>query len=198
MSAERYARVMAKGVVLMDGAIGGELRNRCTCQDSTALIPASILFEEPECVRQLHIDYISEGASVLTTNTYATVRTRMEQLLGNGSGWEAAMNAALQLAADARAAAGNDDVIILGTLPPLHGSYNAEGVGDAATLSKTYAEHVALMQDHVDAFLCETMTSGAEARACLIEAKKSGKPVWVSWTLQEADQARYNSHPQFN
>ena len=35
--------------------------------------------------------------------------------------------------------------------------------------------------------MCETMSNGAEAKAALAEAKASGKPVWVAWTLKDAD-----------
>ena len=48
------------------------------------LLPASINLDNPEVVKQLHADYIAAGARVLTTNTYATVRARMEQYLGKG------------------------------------------------------------------------------------------------------------------
>ena len=44
------------------------------------------------------------------------------------------------------AARAGKDVLIAGALPPLHGSYNAEGVGEEADIRKVYAEHVALMK----------------------------------------------------
>jgi len=182
----KYERVVAgSGGILLDGAVGGEIRNRSP-PSSKGLLPASILFDDPHLVRQLHQDYIAAGARVITTNTYATVRKRMQELLGNGELWEQAVQTALDMAKEAVEASG-EEVLIAGTLPPLHGSYNAEGVGEENEIRAVYAEHVALMQDHVDVFLCETMSSGLEARVALTEAQKSGKPVWVSWTIKGVD-----------
>ena len=37
----------------------------------------------------------------------------------------------------------------------------------------------------VDLFLCETMASAEEGRAAATAACEAGKPVWVSWTLDD-------------
>ena len=38
------------------------------------------LYEDPELVRDIHIDYIRAGADVITTNTYGTTRVRMSHV----------------------------------------------------------------------------------------------------------------------
>ena len=39
--------------------------------------------------------------------------------------------------------------------------------------------------DHVDVFLCETMSKASEARMAATAAAETGKPVWVAWSLAE-------------
>jgi S-methylmethionine-dependent homocysteine/selenocysteine methylase len=51
----------------------------------------------------------------------------------------------------------------------------------------SYSKIVAIQAPHVDVFLCETMSSIAEAKAALVAAKKSGLPVWVSLTIEDND-----------
>jgi S-methylmethionine-dependent homocysteine/selenocysteine methylase len=112
------------------------------------------------------------------------VRKRLENLMKCGEHWEAWMHVALKMANEARQESG-EDVLIAGCLPPLHGSYRPDIVGAMEDITPVYAEHVALMAPHVDFFLCETMSNAAEGWAAASEAKKSGKPVWVSWTIKD-------------
>ncbi len=164
--------------VLLDGAIGGELRNRLGGED-TALLPATANLDAPGEVERLHRDYIAAGARVITTNTYATVRQRLPE--DRAARWGEMVLAACRAA---RGAAPGG-VRVAGSLPPLHGSYRPEGVGDFATIKATYAEHAALMEPLVDLFICETMTTPEEARAAAEAASAAGRPVWVSWCLRD-------------
>jgi len=182
--ATMYEKVVAKGSMLIDGQIGGEIRNRCPEAHHTSLVPASVLRDAPQIVKQLHADYIKCGSRVITTNTYACVRDRLQNLMQCGEHWEAWMMTALQMAKEAVAESG-EEVIIGGCLPPLHGSYRPDIVGAMEEIVPVYAEHVKLMAPHVDFFLCETMSNAAEGWAAASEAKKSGKPVWVSWTVKD-------------
>merc|ERR1719210_1440392 len=121
---------------------------------------------------------------MITTNTYACVKKRLQELLQCGEHWEAWMHTALRMANEARDES-SEEVIIGGCLRPLHGSYRPDLVGAMKDIMPVYAEHVALMTPHVDFFLCETMSNAAEGWAAVSEAKKSGKPVWVSWTIKD-------------
>jgi 2-dehydropantoate 2-reductase len=113
------------------------------------------------------------------------VRKRIEALLGMGDRWEEMVGIACRMAVEARNESGKPDTLIAGSLPPLHGSYNPDGVGEFTFMRKTYGEHVELMKEHVDLFLCETMSSAEEGRAAAEAAKESGKPVWVSWNIKD-------------
>lgn len=139
--------------------------------------------EEPEIVQAVHEDYLRAGARVLTLNTYSTTPGRFRSL-GDPEEFLPLQRRAIELAEAARKAVGVD-AGIAGCLPPLGGSYHPELVGSDAAMLDEYREIVAAEADHVDVFLCETMSTAREGRAAAMAAAESGKPVWVAWTLLE-------------
>jgi len=56
-----------------------------------------------------------------------------------------------------------------------------------------YREQAEILAPFVDFYLCETMSSAAEARAAATGAAALGKPVWVSWTLEDNGSRRLRS-----
>lgn len=182
--------MVASGPLLLDGEVGGLTWKRVKEENRTTLVPASIILDEPDTVKRLHLDYIEAGAQIITANTYAIVRKRLHELGGSTcksldhNRWEEMLICACKIAVQAREEGGKD-VLIAGTLPPLHGSYKPELVGALDDIAPVYAEHVKIMSEYVDFFLCETMSTAAEGWAACSEAKKSGKPVWVSWCVAD-------------
>lgn len=191
---ERTVAGASTKALLLDGEVGGGLRKKvdAVVAGDKKLLPASILVEDPTVVRDLHLDYIKAGAQIITTNTYAVVRTRLKAILDMGDRWEEMLTTACKMAQAAREASGKE-VLIVGTLPPLHGSYRPDGVGEYEEILKVYREHVELMSKYVDLFLCETMSTAEEARAAATAARASGLPVWVSWNLLDDGSAKLRS-----
>jgi S-methylmethionine-dependent homocysteine/selenocysteine methylase len=60
--------------VLLDGGLGRELRFRGVAVPNT-IWSAAALMADPAVVRQIHLDYITAGADVITTNTYGVIRS---------------------------------------------------------------------------------------------------------------------------
>ncbi len=170
------------GVVLMDGGMGQELRRR-GIKGSNILWSAYALVTAPEVVSDIHRDYIKAGARIITTNTYSTIRRRLEDA-AIGDSFERLNIAAGKLAMAAREDC-KAEVLIAGSLPPLQGSYRPDLVEDFATIEPFYREQAEILAPYVDFFLCETMSSSTEARAAATGAASTGKPVWVSWTLHD-------------
>jgi homocysteine S-methyltransferase len=141
-------------------------------------------------VRAIHDDYFAAGATVATTNTYAIHRDRLE-----GTGFEdrfAALHAeALSEAAAARAAAGRGR--IAGSIGPLVASYRPDVHPPHDEAAAKYAEVARTIGPHVDLILCETVASVPHARAVLEGARVAGKPVWVSFTVDDEDGSRLRS-----
>jgi S-methylmethionine-dependent homocysteine/selenocysteine methylase len=175
--------IMQNGVILLDGGMGQELRRRSESGD-TSLWSAQVMIEQPELVQQVHEDYIRAGAKVITTNTYATVRQRLEKTAGLGDRCPELLRLGGKLAQRARKAVG-ERVLIAGCLPPLHGSYRPDLVRPYEEIEPIYREHVQALEPFVDVFLCETMSNGKEAYAAAHVAASTGKPVWVAWTLRD-------------
>lgn len=168
--------------VLLDGGMGRELRFRGVDVPET-IWSAGALMTNPEVVRQIHSDYIAAGADIITTNTYGVIRADLAKA-GIEKRFAELNTLACRLAVEARDAA-QRKVLIAGSLPPLRGSYRPDLVGPGDEIEALYQEQADLLAPHVDLLLCETMSSAAEGRAAARAACRTGKPVWVAWTLHE-------------
>ncbi len=179
------------GVVLMDGGMGQELRRRGLTGGPQGLWSANALLQAPATVLEVHRDYIRAGARIITTNTYSTKRPRLDDA-GIGDRFEALNRLACELACQARDEQGRD-VLIAGSLAPLYGSYRPDLVRPFAEMEPLYREQAEILAPYVDLFLCETMSSAAEAQAAACGAASTGKPVWVAWTLDDRGEGRLRS-----
>ena len=174
-------------ITLLDGGMGQELCNRSS-NPVHAEWGGWVMRHEPHLVQELHEDYLRAGASVITLNNYATTPRVSEDSHGQTRDFEGEQNAAIQLALAAREAAGEPNgyrAKIAGSLPPLSWSYHPDLVEAFERNLADYRKIVEVGQDHVDLFICETMSTAEEARAAATASCESGKPVWVSWTLAE-------------
>ena len=63
-------------IILTDGGMGQELIRR-SGEEPTPLWSARVLMDEPELVRDLHVDFIRAGARVITINTYSATPERL-------------------------------------------------------------------------------------------------------------------------
>lgn len=171
-------------VTVLDGGMGGEIQDRLP-NAKHGLWSATALVERPQLVVDIHREYIDAGADVITTNTYSTVPSYLGKA-GMADRHLELTSLAVDLARQA-ADASPRPVRVAGALPPLEESYRADLVPPAAAALPVYEGMAAAMAAKVDMFLCETMASAAEARnaARAALARGGGKPVFVSWTLDE-------------
>lgn len=179
-------------IVLTDGGMGQELLRRSQTPP-TPLWSGRVLLEEPDLVRDLHVEYIRAGARVITINSYAATPERLARE-GEAEMFEPLQQRAIDLAESARASADEGrGVLIAGCLSPLFGSYHpALTISFEQTLG-IYRRIVAQQAERVDLMLCETMASAEEARAAALAATESDKPVWLSWTLADDGPPRLRS-----
>ena len=178
------------GLILLDGGMGQELINRGVSGQGV-LWSAKALFDNPPAVQAVHEDYIRAGADVITTNSYACIRNNFAPLglldrLGE-------MNRlAAMLARQARDKAGKN-VLIAGSMGPQNGSYRPDLVGSYDETEALYREQAGFLAPFVDLFICETMSCIREARAAATAALSTGKPVWLSWSIEDSGEARLRS-----
>lgn len=151
---------------------------------ATSLWSAQVLLDRPSLVQDLHEDYIRAGAKVITTNTYITVRHRLQRDAGLGDKFQELNRLAGELAVQARQSTGVP-VLIAGSLPPLFGSYRPDQVRSVEELDVLYKEQVEILEPYVDLFICETLSKSVEGLAAARAVSKTRKPLWVSWTMED-------------
>jgi S-methylmethionine-dependent homocysteine/selenocysteine methylase len=169
-------------ITLLDGGTGRELK-RIGAPFRQPEWSALALIEAPHYVRQVHDAYVAAGADVITTNSYAVVPFHI------GEARFAAQGAALaalsgRLAREAADAAPRM-VAVAGSLPPICGSYRADWF-DATVARPVLATLVAALRPFVDYWLAETLSTTAEAELVREVVGADGKPLWVSFTLEDA------------
>jgi S-methylmethionine-dependent homocysteine/selenocysteine methylase len=90
--------------------------------------PANL--EAPDVVRQVHLDYLNEGAEILITNTFYTTRAQLSRI-GEGDRWEEYARRAVALAREARDRVNKEAYLAGGVAPPFSGNLKEE-LGNAA------------------------------------------------------------------
>jgi len=181
--------------ILLDGGMGRELRFRGV-DVMTSIWSARALIDAPAVVREIHSDFIAAGADIITINSYGIVKSSLAWA-GIEDRFTKLNLLACDLAKEARDASGRE-VLIAGSLPPLAGSYRPDRVGRFEEIEPLYREQAEVLAPHVDLLICETMSSGDEGRAAATAATRTGKPVWVCWTLHEDRSGRLRSGEDIN
>lgn len=169
--------------ILLDGGMGQEIYNRGG-KGGYGEWATAALYEDPQLVREIHLDYIRAGADVITTNTYGTTRLRLAAV-GMEERFEALVRTAGELAAGARDEGGRGDVRVATSLPPLEASYVNEFELSYEETSAQFGEMMDLLDPYVDIYLGETLSTGFEARAFLEAAQGRGKTTWLALTLED-------------
>ncbi|MFC4668959.1 homocysteine S-methyltransferase family protein [Seohaeicola nanhaiensis] len=176
-------------ITLLDGSIGQELVRRADVMDQR-LWSTRVLIDHPEMVGALHREYFAAGATIATANSYALHRSRLAPL-GMEGDLPALLDSALTQAETARADHGSGR--IAGALGPLLASYRPDLDPDPGIAAPRFHEVAAVMAPRVDILLIETVSSLREAEGALKGVSDLGKPVWIGFTVTDADGTRLRS-----
>ena len=194
---ERLAR---QDVIVLDGAFATELEARGFSVND-ALWSAKALFERPDLVREVHLDYLRAGADVVTSASYqATVEGFMKR---GFSKEEAAtlIQKSIQLAQEARdlylaEREGNGRMPFVAASVGPYGAYLADGSEyrgdygiDEDALVAFHAERLALLaEEKPDLLACETLPCLVEARAIVraLREREIRIPAWFSFSCRDA------------
>lgn len=198
---------MKSNIIILDGGMGHELKNR-GISDGSFL--AGVLANEDNggsaVVESIHLDFLTAGCDVITTNSFVAVPPRMIEC-DLASDEESANSRAMKLitAAVDRAKAARSKyyeigqcehklIKIGGCIPPITECYFAEKVPSADTLIPMYKSIVTtLHQCGVDILLAETLSTLREAKAILkaVTSLQSTSqqvklpPLWMSFTIHD-------------
>ena len=170
-------------ITLLDGSIGQELVLRSQ-KKPTPLWSTEVLLENPQLVRDIHLEYFRSGATIATTNTYPVLRDRLEKV-GLAHKLQALWDSALQSALDSRNTHGKGRVA--GSIGPLVGSYRPKSCPPPEVAEISYAEIIKALAPSVDLFLLETMSSVSQAEGALRASTGRGRPVWLAMTVNDFD-----------
>lgn len=166
---------------ILDGGMSRELQ-RLGAQLKQPEWSALALIDTPDIVRQVHAEFIEAGADVVTTNSYALVPFHIgeERFQKEGASLIALSGKLAREAADAS----GRKVTVAGGLPPIFGSYEPQNF-DASRVQDYLKVLVENLAPHVDVWLGETLSLIAEGDAVREAVAGTGKPFWVSFTLND-------------
>jgi len=176
-------------ITLLDGSVGQELVKR-TDDRATPLWSTQVMIDHPHLVGEIHRDYIAAGATVLSANTYAVHRSRLERV-GLEDRMLDLLGAALDQVENAKAT--TPGTRIAGTLGPLLASYRPDLDANEDLAEERFAEIATAMGNRVDLLLLETVSSLQEARGALRGTVHSTAPVWIAFSVDDHDGTRLRS-----
>jgi len=148
------------------------------------------MIDQPEILRDVHVEYFNVGASVATTNTYPVLHDRLVRA-GLQDQIETLWAQAVKSARSARDAHGSGR--IAGSIGPLIASYRPDICPSAAEAEELYRDVFAALAPDVDVLLIETMSSVDQADGALRAAMKSGLPVWLAVSVEDFDGSKLRS-----
>ena len=193
------ALLAAQPFVLLDGAMATELEAR-GCDLADSLWSAKVLLENPQLIRDVHLDYFRAGAQVAITASYQATPAGFAARGLDEAQSRALIGKSVELARKAREAylAENPQagtLLVAGSVGP-YGAFLADGSEYRGDYQRSAAEFQAFHRPRVEALLdagadllaCETLPSFAEiqALAALLQEYPRAR-AWYSFTLRDAE-----------
>lgn len=178
------ARARADETVLLDGATGTECERRGVPTLDGAW-SGGFALSQPDTVRAVHADYLRLGAELLIANTFATHRHVLEAA-GVAQDLEALNRRGVELAIEARTAAGADGVVVAAGIS----SWTFTGPEPSPDVVRANtAEQVAILAAAgAELVILEMMVDVERMLATLEGARTAGLPVWVGVTCGDYGQ----------
>lgn len=171
-------------MLILDGGMSRELI-RLEAPFKQPEWSALALIESPHFVRQVHGDFATAGADILTTNSYALVPFHIgEDRFWNQGRELAALSGKLAREVADESANAKNGVRVAGSLPPIFGSYEPERF-EPERVQGFLEVLVGGLSPYVDVWLGETLSLIAEAEAVMTGVASTGKPVWIAFTLDD-------------
>jgi S-methylmethionine-dependent homocysteine/selenocysteine methylase len=168
-------RLENNDTIILDGAIGAELEKKGAKMHKD-LWCGTCSVESPDLVKKVHEEYISAGADIITTNTYATTPIAMKQY-GFDNQIDEFNKKSVQLAKEAIKNS-NKDIAIAGSVSTF-GSLYKYGL---KAMRPGFKEQLNILSNEgVDLIILEAMSSQADIVETIVECSSQSKlPVWLS------------------
>lgn len=167
-------------ITILDGGISRELQ-KLGAPFRQPEWSALALIETPDLVGAAHELFAAAGAHVITTNSYAIVPFHLgaKRFASDGPGLAALCGQLARDVADQRG------VKVAASLPPVLGSYRPD-LFDAGEARAILDVLIAGLSPFGDFWLAETLSTLAEARLIAETLAGDPRPLWLSFTLDDA------------
>lgn len=184
--------------IALDGAMATELETR-GCHLADSLWSAKVLIENPQLIRDVHLDYFRAGAEITITASYqATPAGFAARGLDNQQSC-ALIEKSVALAIEARTQYQQENPmaeprLIAGSVGP-YGAYLADGSEYRGDYMRSQDEFIAFHRPRIasllaagaDLLACETLPSFAEICALIsVLAEHPQATAWMSFTLKDS------------
>ena len=187
-------------VLVIDGALATELERR-GCDLNDDLWSAKILLEQPEVIKQVHLDYFKAGADCAITASYQATIEGFQKRGLNKEEARALIQKSVKLAREARDEfwaeetnrAGRPKPLVAASVGP-YGAFLADGseyrgnygLGEQELIDFHRPRLSALIEAGADLLACETLPSLTEARAIAKLLREfPGITAWVSFSARD-------------
>jgi homocysteine S-methyltransferase len=160
---------------ILDGGVGQELLARGVKPVSNLWSTTALLKKEyHNILLDCHLDFINAGAEIILTNTFGSRRRRLEEnnLL---SEFENLNLTALKIAEEAVKKSGKK-IIIAGSLPPQNLTYISDLGDDKKLIEKNFYDQAKILNNGVDLFYLDVMSSLDECEIAIQSIKEFNKP----------------------
>lgn len=160
---------------ILDGGVGQELLARGVKPVSNLWSTTALLKKEyHNILLDCHLDFINAGAEIILTNTFGSRRRRLEEnnLL---SEFENLNLTALKIAEEAVKKSGKK-IIIAGSLPPQNFTYISDLGDDKKLIEKNFHDQAKILNNGVDLFYLDVMSSLEECEIAIQSIKEFNKP----------------------
>lgn len=170
-----------KRPLILDGAMGSLLIEK-GIKNHLVLWTSLSNLEHPEVVKSIHLEYINNGADIITTNTFRTnpiaVHKSNEKI-----NVEEFVKAAIQTAKDAR---GNKKIMIAGSNAPAEDCYQIERTIPLSELEYNHKKHIDILWNNsVDIIWNETQSHMDEIEIICKYCSENKIPYIVSLFFNE-------------
>ena len=170
-------------ILIGDGGMGTELQNRGVEVPSHIdnIWSALALLDNPEVIKQIHLDFIQAGAQFIIANNYAVTQPILKRANLSHKLEELTLKS-IQIAKEAIQESGKE-ILLAASLPPLETSYRSDLILSINSMNSMYAELTSIIEGKVDIIICETMSHSKEARSALSSIQESRSQKWLGWTV---------------
>jgi len=168
-------------VLVLDGAVGTELQRRGVPMDSQVWCAAANQ-SHPDLVHRIHLDYITAGVQIVTTNTFPAARHVLEAA-GLGDETRSLNRAAAALARRAVDEAAVAGVLVAGSMSSMAPLGRWHGAPTGEDVAAAYREQAEILAESgVDLLVAEMLLDLDNAALVIEAAQRTGLPLLVGWS----------------